>query len=209
MQNLNIKALYYITHIDNLPSILLRGILSHERIMAEDIQNTTIYLEHLVEKRRKRYTTDGKNLWHYANLFFQPRNSMLFNVIKSKDKQNLTVLRVSNVVLQRQGIFITDGIASNKLTRIYTQSEGLQVLQTRWEMLQSESWVSWNHSNKVKRQLMAECLVPTQIDPKDIQRFIVSDQKVANSLRVRLSPSNIQKLVVATDIGSNIFTPFN
>ena len=68
----DIKALYYITHIDNLPSILLRGILSHERIMAENIQNTTIYLKHLVNKRRTKYTADGKNLWHYVNLFFQP-----------------------------------------------------------------------------------------------------------------------------------------
>ena len=112
-------------------------------------------------------------------------------------------------MLQRHGIFITDGIASNKLTRIYTQSEGLQTLQTQWEMLQSESWISWNHSNKVKRQLMAECLIPNRVDPKNIQRFIVANQNIANLLRVRLSYSNIRKLVVATDIGSNIFTPFS
>jgi hypothetical protein len=134
---------------------------------------------------------------------------MLFNVIKSKGKKNLTVLRISNSVLQRQRIFITDGIASNKLTRIFPRSEGLQVLQAQQDILQSDSWVTWNHSDKVRRQLMAECLVPNQVDPKDIQRFIVADQSVANSLRVRLSSSNIRKLVVATDIGSNIFTPFN
>ena len=56
---------------------------------------------------------------------------------------------------------------------------------------------------------MAECLVPDQVEPEDIQRFIVADHNVANSLRVRLSSSDIPKLVVATDIGSNIFTPFD
>ena len=209
MQALNIRALYYITHIENLPSILEKGILSHERIRAEGVQNKPIYLMHLVNKRREKYTSDRKRLWHYANLFFQPRNPMLFSVIKSKGKQNLTVLRISNTVLQGQGIFITDGIASNKLTRIYSRSEGLEVLQAQQEMFQSGSWISWNHSDKVKRQLMAECLVPNQVNPKDIQQFIVADQTVSNSLRVRLSSTNIQKIVVATDIGSNIFTPFN
>ncbi len=209
MQVLDIRALYYITHIDNLPSILANGLLSHERIRSEDVQNTTIYLEHLVNKRGNKYTSDGKNLWHYANLFFQPRNPMLFSVIKSKGKQNITVLRISNTVLQRQGIFITDGIASNKLTQIYPLSEGLEILQAQENMFQSSAWISWNHSDKVKRQLMAECLVPNQIGSKDIQQFIVADQSVANSLRARLSSSHTRKLVVATDIGSNIFTPFN
>ena len=209
MQAPNIRALYYITHIDNLPSILSRGILSHARVRTEGVQDTTIYLPHLVSKRRKGYISDGKNLWHYANLFFQPRNPMLFKLIKSKGKQNLTVLRISNTVFQRQGIFIADGIASNKLTQIYFQSEGLKVLQTQQEMLLSDLWTSWNHSDKVRRQLMAECLVPDQVEPEDIQRFIVADHNVANSLRVRLSSSDIPKLVVATDIGSNIFTPFD
>ncbi len=208
MQGLDIRALYYITHIDNLPSILAKGILSHERIRLEGIQNTTIYLEHLVNKRGKRCTSDGKNLWHYANLFFQPRNSMLFGVIKSKGKQNLTVLRISSAVLQRQGVFVTDGIASNKLTQIYSRSEGLEVIQAQQEMLQSDSWTSWNHSDKIRRQLMAECLVPNHVDPKDIQRFIVADRGVASSVRTHLSFSDVQKLVIANDIGSNIFTPF-
>ena len=208
MQEPNIRALYYITHIDNLPSILSRGIFSQARVRTEGVQDTTIYLSHLVSKRRKRRTSDGKSLWHYANLFFQPRNPMLYNVIKSKGKQNLAVLRISNTVLQRQGIFITDGIASNKLTRIYSRAEGLAVLQAQQQMLQSHSWIEWNHSDKVRCQLMAECLVPNQVNPKDIQQFMVADQTVSNSLRVRLSSANMQKLVVATNRDSNIFTPF-
>ncbi len=208
MQEPNIRALYYITHIDNLPSILSRGILSHARVRTEGVQDTTIYLPHLASKRRERRTSDRKSLWDYANLFFQPRNPMLYNVIKSKGKQNLAVLRISNTVLQRQGIFIADGIASNQRTRIYPRSERLEILQTQQQILQSDSWISWNHSDKVRRKLMAECLVPNQVNPKDIQRFIVADQSVVNSLQGHLSSTNIQKCVVATDIGSDIFTPF-
>ena len=208
MQLPDIRALYYITHIDNLPSILTTGILSHERIRIEGIQNRPIYIKHLVHKRRNRSTPTGKNLWHYANLFFQPRNPMLYYVIHNEGEQNITVLRVSNVVLQRQGIFVTDGIASNKLTRIYSLSEGLETLQAQQEMLQSDLWTSWSDSDKVRRQLMAECLVPNQVNPGHIQQFIVSDQSIANSLQNRLSVSNFRKCVVASDRGSNIFTPF-
>ena len=208
MQDSNIRALYYITHIDNLSSILSRGILSHERIRAEGIRNTTIYLEHLVNKRRDRYTSDDKNLWHYANLFFQPRNPMLYYVIHNKGKQNITVLGISNSVLQRQGIFITDGIASNKLTRIYSQVEGQRVLQAQQNFIRSDSWISWNDSDKIRCQLMAECLVLDQVDPRYIQKFIVSDRSIADSLQNRLSSSNFLKCVVASEIDSNIFTPF-
>ena len=126
---------------------------------------------------------------------------MLYYVIHNEGEQNITVLRVSNVVLQRQGIFVTDGIASNKLTRIYSLSEGLETLQAQQEMLQSDLWTSWSDSDKVRRQLMAECLVPNQVNPGHIQQFIVSDQSIANSLQNRLSVSNFRKCVVASDRG--------
>ena len=77
MQGLDIRALYYITHIDNLPSILTTGILSHARIRAEGVRYTSIYNVDIVNKRRKKNTPADKSLWHYANLFFQPRNAML------------------------------------------------------------------------------------------------------------------------------------
>ena len=54
---------------------------------------------------------------------------------------------------------------------------------------------------------MAECIVPNQVNSEHIQRFIVADHVVADSLQARLSPSNIRKLAVAGDMGSNIFTP--
>ena len=183
MQESDIRALYYITHIDNLPSILSRGIYSHARIKTQGVQNTTIYLEHLVNKRGNSYTSDGKNLWHYANLFFQPRNPMLYNVIKSKGKRNITVLRISNTVLQRHGVFIADGIASNKLTRIYSRSEGLEALQAQQEMLQSDSWISWNHSDKVRRQLMAECLVPNIVNPDHINSIFVVNTEIGSQVK--------------------------
>ena len=82
------------------------------------------------------------------------------------------------------------------------------MLHTHQEIIQSDSWISWNQDPDLRRKLMAECLIPNRVDPKHIQQFLVANYVVANSLRGHLSPTNIQKLVVASDIGSNIFTPF-
>ena len=207
MRNLDIRGLYYITHIDNLSSIFKRGILSHEKIQAAHMPYTPIYDNSIVERRRRRSTPEGRSLWHYVNLFFQPRNPMLYRVINETGRQNLAVLGVENTVLQGPGIFITDGIAARGLTQIYSQPEGLEMLQTQQEIIQSTSWISWNHCKELKRKLMAECLVPNQVNSEHVQRFIVADHVVADSLQARLSPSNIRKLVVAGDEGSNVFTP--
>ncbi len=208
MTELNVRWLYYLAHINNLPSILTTGILSHAKIRAEGIQYTPIHNVEIVNKRQKKNTPAGKNLWHYANLFFQPRNAMLDSFVNPRysenhgTRRNLVVLGVANTVLQEQGVFITDGLAADDLTRIYPRSEGLKILRAQQGMLKSDKWISWYHSDEIKRQLMAECLVPNQVHPGHIRKFIVSDENIANSLRVRLSSSNIQKLVVASDIGT-------
>ena len=206
MQNPDIRALYYITHIDNIPSILEKGILSHER-MKEGIPYTPIFDNDIVNRRRNKFTADRRSLWHYANLFFQPRNPMLYRVIKNIGKRNLAVFSVANTVLQKQGVFITDGIASNALTRFYRSSEGMQILQAQQEILQSRSWLSWMHSAELRRKLMAECLVPNQVDAGHIGKFIVSGGGAADLLPARLSPTNNWRLVVADDEGNDIFTP--
>ena len=87
MRNLDIKNLYYITHIDNLPSILERGILSHERIQKEGLQPAHIYNTDIVNRRSKKNTPDRKSLWSYANLYFQPRNPMMYRVVHETGSQ--------------------------------------------------------------------------------------------------------------------------
>ena len=214
MQAPNIKALYYITHIDNLPTILTTGIFSHDRIKAEGVPYTPIYDVDIVNERRNTYTPADKSLWHYTNLFFQPRNAMLDRLVNPRypqnlgTRRNLAVLGVANTVLQEQGVFITDGLAANKRTRFYSLSAGLGVLHANLKILQCPLWVSWTDDPELRRKLMAECLVPNQVNPEHIRQFIVADQSIANSLQNRLSFSNFRKCVVATDRGSNIFTPF-
>ena len=127
------EQLYYITHIDNLQSILEKGILSHERIEQLGLGYTSIYNEDIVSRRKNKSTPEGKSLWHYANLYFQPRNpmmySMMYSVLSAKEKENFVVICVSNKVLHEHGVFITDGNAANDSTQFHCLSEGLAILR--------------------------------------------------------------------------------
>jgi ssDNA thymidine ADP-ribosyltransferase, DarT len=88
MKRTDIKSLYYITHIENLPSILERGIMSHRTIERSGVAYTKIYDGEIVNRRQNKQTPGRGSLWEYANLYFQPRNPMLYRVIHEADKKN-------------------------------------------------------------------------------------------------------------------------
>ena len=93
------RELYYITHIDNLESILKNGIFSHERISMEGINHAKIYDNNIVVNRSEVLTPDGKDLWAYANIYFQPRNPMLYRVISEVGVDKIAILGIKKTVL--------------------------------------------------------------------------------------------------------------
>lgn len=180
MAELNIRNLYYITHINNLPSILEKGILSHERVEKEGVPSTRIYNADIVNRRREKNTPDQKSLWSYANLYFQARNPMMYRVVHEKGVKDLAVVSVAKKILQTPNIFITDGNAANAPTQFYFPSNGLKMLGQQWKIVQNE-W--WNTLDGSKRKIMAECLVPNGVSPEFINSIYVADEET----RARLS----------------------
>lgn len=89
-----IKDLFYITHLDNLPSILKMGILSHARIEEAGIEFTPIYDEDIISIRKGKEVPGGESLWSFANLYFNPRNPMLYRVVCEKSIKNLAVVSI-------------------------------------------------------------------------------------------------------------------
>ena len=169
-----IKSLYYITHVNNLPSILEHGILSHARIEETGVAFTPIYDSDIVSMRKGKATPEGRSLWEYANLYFQPRNPMMYRVIHEKDRQDIAIVAVAPDILNGANVLITDGNAANGPTAFYPPSKGLAALQDQWCIVQSD-W--WNDRDGSKRQIMAECLVPERIDPQHILSVYVADHE--------------------------------
>ena len=192
MKSFSPEELYYITYINNLQSILEKGIPSHERIEQLGLPFTSIYSKKVVSRRKDRFTLDGKSHWHYANLHFQPRNPMMYSVLGANKKEKLVVISISNKVLHEHGVFITDGNAANDLTQIYSLSEGLKILERQWKTVQSD-W--WNENDGSKRKIMAECLVPDNVKPDFISSIFVAGDKARD--RVMQTVGDRQISVVA------------
>ena len=180
---MNIKGLYYITHIDNLPSIFKQGILSHERIEAEGRQFISIFkgrtdAKNNISKRSKIKPQDGgKNLLSYVNLLFQPRNPMMYRAIFETGKDKLAVLEVADTILNEMGVIIADGNAVDELTQFHLGIQGLKNFQQQGKIIHSEWWKKCDGS---KRKIMAECLVPNCVKPEHIRSVTIADDTVRN-----------------------------
>ncbi len=178
--------LYYIAPIENLPSILREGILSHAEVERRGIQYTRIYDETIVRSRQQRATPDGKSLWEFANLYFQPRNAMLYRVVSERKARGIVVLALRPQVLD-MAAFISVGNAASPLSDILPRDEGLKALRSREirELLEREWWAQEDGS---KRIMMSECLVPGRVPPDFIHTIYVADHEDAKKVREILGP---------------------
>lgn len=175
-----IKGLYYITHIDNIPSIVQRGILAHRRIQESGIPYTPIYDAQIVSNREKKLTPDGRSLWDFANLYFQPRNPMLYRVLHEKNDKDVVVVGVRRSALSGPRAFLALGNAASAATEILPLNEGLDRLPEIWDSINSE-W--WNSVDGSKRKIMAECLLPDLVRSEEIHSVYVANHAAAEKVK--------------------------
>jgi len=186
MQSIRLNQLYYITHIDNVPSILKWGILSHERVEKDAVEYTPIYDEEIIQKRQSMQAPDGRSLWSFANLYFQPRNAMLYRVVffgKCTDKDDIVVLAVRPDILNSDDLFISTGNAASGYSDILPAKEGRKALP-RIRRAVDKDW--WKEEDGSKREMMAECLVPDRVPPEFIQAVYVASHDARDKIRETL-----------------------
>jgi hypothetical protein len=188
MRALDIKGLYYITHVKNLSSILRLGILSHKLVEDKGISYTRIYDEEIVAARKDKLAPDGKSLWSFANLYFNARNPMLYRVKYEKPLDDIAVVCVNPNILQRPDIFITTGNARASQSAILTQDVGIKELP---RIKRAFDIVWWKPEDGSKRKIMAECLVPDLVLPEHIQAIYVANHKIREKVEAMLRPSGI------------------
>ena len=96
MHRKDIRELYYITPIANIPSILEYGILSHNYSLKRD--HYSVAMREIQVRRKDKKIPGTKNQLHdYANLYFDAHNPMLS---KCRNKNDLIcVLKIDIAVL--------------------------------------------------------------------------------------------------------------
>jgi len=189
----SVKKLYYITHIDNISSILKLGILSHNIIdkknisifsfLKHKVKYTTIYDKGIMLNRKNRKTPDNKSLWEYANLYFQVRNPMLYRVVCEQSAENIAVLAIDFEIIKLPGVFVSIGNAASMASDILPAKEYWMVIKQLKDVLNCE-W--WKDEDGSKRKIMAECLVPEKIPPNYIKEIYVADDKTAQKIKQRI-----------------------
>jgi hypothetical protein len=168
-----VAELHCIMPLVNVPSVLVRGILSHE--LASKLEHASVALDAIQERRDKRKVPGGLRLHQYANLYFHARNPMMF---KRRDHAStLCVLRVSTDVLRLPGVVLTDQNASSDYARLLAPDQ--------WRHLPFDDIFApqWRHPDdpialyRHRSRKCAEVLVPQRVPASHlIGAYVVDDQ---------------------------------
>ena len=156
------NSLYYICHVENLGSILEKGIFSRQDIQSQNIAHKDIHDPGVLSQRDKILPGD-KNLQEYVNLYFQPRNAMLYRLVCNLGRKPLAVLQVDSSVLDVEGSYFSDRNAAAYHAQFYSKLSDLKKIDEK--VFKKEYWTD---SDDTKQRMMAEVLVPEPISPDRI-----------------------------------------
>ena len=174
-----LHALYHMTGLGNIQSLLTYGLLSKHEIVERGLQYVDISNQDVQSKRECKCDTQyGRNLHDYASLYMNPRNAMLYAV---KQKGNpIFMLEIDLSVLDEASFVFTSANAASSGARFYRDINDLDKL--KWDIIRSQSWygkeLSW------KQQMQAEFLVHPKVLPKYICAVVCRDIESKKALEV-------------------------
>lgn len=177
MDRNDVPELHYITHSDNLASIVSRGLMSNNAIDAEGIDGTSVANPD-VQSIRATKEVAGRPLHDYVNLYFNARNLMMYDILTFDSippviHEELCVLGIHPDVLDMEGAIIADGNAAQGLTRFHPSPEGLSHLERKH--VYTKLWHVDDPRERTLRRsaVMSELLVPDRIPPDIIEKAYV------------------------------------
>ena len=187
MKRSDVKALYYISHIENLPSIIKDGILCYNK--AQKLKHKVIHDPIVQERRKNKQIPGGRKFHDYANLYFNPRNAMMY---KRKDlHKEICILIIDPKILNATKVVISDMNASSDYARFYSSKE-LDKLDG--ELIFAKDWTHPDPIEYFKRKsaVCAEVLVPSFVPSNFITGVYVSCNESRVKVKRLLEDSPLQ-----------------
>ena len=175
MRRSDVVELYYITPIDNVPSILEHGILSNK--LAANLQHESVAMAEIQIRRNKKIPgAGGLDLHSYANLYFDAHNPMLSK--RREQNDTICILRINPNVLDLPGVIVADRNAASDYARFDPPDKGLASLDKDTVFAQywthpENQYHEWTH----KSIKCAEALVPGRVEPNCIIGSYVANEK--------------------------------
>ncbi|ROL93207.1 DUF4433 domain-containing protein [Pseudomonas protegens] len=168
-----VVELHCIMPIENLPSVLERGILSHDG--AEKLAHRSVAKQEIQDRRVGKTVPNGLRLHQYANLYFCARNPMLY--LRQPEHPNLCVVRINRTVLSTPNAVLSDQNAATDYVRFYPYPFGMERINFDYVFA---DW--WSDENQItmwqkKAAKCAEALIPNVVNPQDIIGFYTCDEQ--------------------------------
>lgn len=156
------KLLYHITHIDNLPSILEKGLLSREMLKRQEI--SFVDLSH--RKELDQGEEYQRRIVKYVPFYFfatNPFHSLACRDPKTRelDSENRVIIAVYRSTLEKSAEIIPIQPTSENAPEIYSYSNGFS--RINWEILDNPEHDI--RDSEVKRSCLAECIVEGSVNP--------------------------------------------
>lgn len=108
-----VKFLFNINDLRNLKSIFQHGILSKNEKLIRDISSTDLSNPDVQKRRDDKRIPNHGMLHDYANLYFNPRNPMMYYLINHKKIDDLCIVCVDKRVLDLEGTVVSDRNAAS------------------------------------------------------------------------------------------------
>lgn len=172
-------GLYNIQPIDNIPSIMGRGLLSNEK--ASQIAHTSIAMNVIQERRDIIRVPNGLKLHQYANVYFDPHNPMLS--ARRSQNHNICILKFDCSILDISGAAVSDRNASSDYASFYSPIEGMEVIDFR--LVYARYWTDGDYYMQMMKKSIkcAEVLIPYCIPYAYVTCAAVIDDSVVRKLK--------------------------
>lgn len=200
LSNIPFGGLFYITHINNIESILKHGILSHNlanqmNLAKVDISNQT------VNARRNRFeSTLGGNIHDFAPLYFNHKNPMLYTLCLHKDKNTLVLLRVNPHILLADNVAFSDGNAATSTTHFFKDITDFNKIN--WKLIKKGTWYNYEFGKPEGGRIMcSEALVQNKIPTYFINDIFVYSEEAID----RILPLFPNHLGITISVNKNLY----
>lgn len=171
-------GLYNIQAIDNISSIMQVGLLSNEK--SRRIYHISIAMEEVQQRRDVVRIPNGLGLHQYVNVYFDPHNPMLS--ARRSENENICILKLNKVILDFDGVVISDRNASSDYASFFQPEVGLQHID--FDLVYAPYWTDENYYAYLRKKSIkcAEVLIPYKIPYDYVMCAAVVNEKTQRRL---------------------------
>ena len=160
------KLLYHITHIDNMPSILLNGLLPRKVLLESGMRIKDIADPEILSKRESY----KEALSQFVLFHFFARNPFDGAVCKKYGADNMVIITTSRALHDKKGFIIPSHPLDVDAPEIFSYEEGLKMI--KWDILDRTEGRDY-HDPEIRKACMAECVMNYSVPVEDFKYIFV------------------------------------